>query len=153
MPIRASVHRPEFTAAIKTKYLPMNPANGGMPAIENRKIVSAAAILLVAGLLIWFGVRPVTRALLAGPAGAIVGEASGADGGDSLGGFPQMAAMPELPEAPMLFQAEDAPDEYFEALMERREKGPQRQLQKLVDFDEEHAAAILRQWIREGANA
>jgi len=116
-------------------------------------IVSAAAILLVAGLLIWFGVRPVTRALLAGPAGAIVGEASGADGGDSLGGFPQMAAMPELPEAPMLFQAEDAPDEYFEALMERREKGPQRQLQKLVDFDEEHAAAILRQWIREGANA
>jgi len=41
-------------------------------------IVSAAAILLVAGLLIWFGVRPVTRALLAGPAGRIFRGADGA---------------------------------------------------------------------------
>jgi flagellar M-ring protein FliF len=118
-------------------------------------IISAAAILLVAGLLIWFGVRPVTRALLAEPAGSAGAlEASGVEAADALGGgFPTMAAMPEMPEAPALFRAEEAPDEYFEALMERREKGPQRQLQKLVDFDEEHAAAILRQWIREGANA
>jgi flagellar biosynthesis/type III secretory pathway M-ring protein FliF/YscJ len=35
----------------------------------------------------------------------------------------------------------------------RKDKSPQRHLQKLVDFDEEIAAAILKQWIREGANA
>jgi len=119
-------------------------------------IISAGAILLVAGLLIWFGVRPVTRALLAEPAGSAAGEVSEGGVSEELGGFPTMAAMPEMPEmpeAPMLFRAAEAPDEYFEALMERREKGPQRQLQKLVDFDEEHAAAILRQWIREGASA
>jgi len=52
-----------------------------------------------------------------------------------------------------MFRTNSAPDAYFEALMEKREKGPQRQLQKLVDFDEEQAVAILRQWIREGAAA
>jgi flagellar M-ring protein FliF len=119
-------------------------------------IISATAMLLVAGLLIWFGVRPVTRALLAEPGGGGAEAAAGGDGPEALSAFPQMATMPEMPtmpEAPMLFRAQEAPDEYFEALMERREKGPQRTLQKLVDFDEEHAAAILRQWIREGVGA
>jgi flagellar M-ring protein FliF len=116
-------------------------------------IISAAAILLVAGLLIWFGVRPVTRALLAETSSGEASEAPGIEAPEPLSDFPVMAPMPELPEPAPLFRASSAPDEYFEALMERREKGPQRQLEKLVDFDEEHAVAILRQWIREGASA
>ena len=54
--------------------------------------------------------------------------------------------------ANLLIKSDDSADQFIEALLERRDKGPQRQLQKLVDFDEEHAAAILRQWIREGAS-
>jgi flagellar M-ring protein FliF len=114
--------------------------------------VSAAAILLVAGMLIWFGLRPVTRALLDAPGAGAVAESS--EGG---GDFAIQSALPDLmggdgSDGPLMFQPAEAPDAYFDALMERREKGPQRQLQKLIDFDEEQAVAILKQWIREGAS-
>ncbi len=52
----------------------------------------------------------------------------------------------------MLFKSDGSARRLFSRrCIEQREKGPQRKLLKLVDFDEEHAAAILRQWIREGA--
>ena len=107
-------------------------------------LVSAGAVLLVGALLIWFGVRPVTQALLAvppAPQAAIAGQPALADS----------AAQAE--EANLLIKSEDSRDQFLEALLERRDKGPQRQLQKLVDFDEEQAAAILKQWIRQGADA
>ena len=47
----------------------------------------------------------------------------------------------------------DERDDFLKELVARKDKSPQRHLQKLVDFDEEVAAAILKQWIREGANA
>ena len=118
-------------------------------------LVSAGSVLLVAGLLIWFGVRPLTKALLAPPiseASAEAGELDGAEIGEMQSGF-AMAPMGEMGDGPnMLIKSDEEPDQAIEALIERREKGPQRQLQKLVEFDEEHAAAILRQWIREGAS-
>jgi hypothetical protein len=43
-------------------------------------------------------------------------------------------------------------DEFLQALAARRDNGPERKLQKLVDFDENHATTILKQWIRQGAN-
>jgi flagellar M-ring protein FliF len=57
------------------------------------------------------------------------------------------------PEANFLIEAKDERDEFLEALAARKDKSPQRHLQRLVDFDEEHAAAILKQWIRQGAGA
>ena len=51
-----------------------------------------------------------------------------------------------------LIEAKDERDEFLEPLHARKDKSPQRHLQKLVEFDEQVAAAILRQWIREGAN-
>jgi flagellar biosynthesis/type III secretory pathway M-ring protein FliF/YscJ len=36
-------------------------------------------------------------------------------------------------------------------LLARRDKGPERKLQKLIEFDENQAATILKQWIRQGA--
>ena len=118
-------------------------------------LISAGSVLLVAGLLIWFGVRPLTKALLAPPISEMASESAEVDGagiGEMQSGFP-MATMGEMGDGPnMLIQSDDEPDQAIEALIERREKGPQRQLQKLVEFDEEHAAAILRQWIREGAS-
>jgi hypothetical protein len=40
----------------------------------------------------------------------------------------------------------------MQALLARRDNGPERKLQKLIEFDENHAATILKQWIRQGAN-
>jgi flagellar M-ring protein FliF len=112
--------------------------------------VSAGAIVLVAAMLLWFGLRPATKALLALPSGQA----------QEAGGMP----LTELP-APLtaldggspsdqnfLIEATDQRDEFLETLLARKDKSPQRHLQKLVDFDEGVAAAILKQWIRQGAN-
>jgi flagellar M-ring protein FliF len=37
-------------------------------------------------------------------------------------------------------------------LMARKAKSPQRQLEQLIEHDEEQAAAILKQWIRQGSS-
>ena len=57
------------------------------------------------------------------------------------------------PETNFLIDANDDRDDFLKELVARKDKSPVRHLQKLVDFDEEVAAAILKQWIREGANA
>ena len=111
-------------------------------------LTGAVAILAVGGLLIGFGVRPLVKALLAPPRDE-----------EETPEFPMMqAALAAGPsggdfETPLLIKSEEDRDQFLEALIERREKGPQRHLRKLVDFDEEHAAAILKQWIREGASS
>ncbi len=119
--------------------------------------VSSAAIVGVALMLLWFGIRPATRALLAAPSGSA----------------PELASLSELPaplsaldgpggpamalgglggsEQNFLIDANDDRDDFLKELVVRKDKSPQRHLQKLVDFDEEVAAAILKQWIREGA--
>lgn len=121
---------------------------------------SAGAIIFAALLLLWFGLRPATRMLLAQPADsapAIVGglselpppmSALDGPGGPAiaLGGLGG-------PEPNFLIDANDERDDFLKELVARKDKSPQRHLQKLVDFDEEVAAAILKQWIREGANA
>ncbi len=120
-------------------------------------LISAAAMVLVVGMLIWFGIRPVARVLLEAPGAR--GRARRRRPSDDDMNFAIQSALPDPMSAgdmggsSMMFRPSEAPDAYFEALMEKREKGPQRQLQKLVDFDEEQAVAILRQWIREGDTA
>jgi flagellar M-ring protein FliF len=117
-------------------------------------LISAAAMVLVAAMAIFFGLRPVTRMLLESPRT----ETSAGEAAEEDVGFAMQSALPgftaeESGDAPMLFRPSEAPDAYFEALIEKREKGPQRTLLKLVEFDEEQAVAILKQWIREGAPA
>lgn len=98
-------------------------------------IANAAAIVLVAAMLIWFGLRPGLKALLAprltqrAPALASAGEPAD--------------------EEKLLIEARSERDEFLEALVARRENGPERKLLKLIDFDENQSAAILKQWIRE----
>ena len=111
-------------------------------------IISAGAVVLVAAMLIWFGIRPLAKSLALPPPEAPAEET--ADIGEMQSGF-ATAPMGDDLESNLLIKSDDSADQFIEALLERRDKGPQRQLQKLVDFDEEHAAAVLRQWIREGA--
>jgi hypothetical protein len=56
------------------------------------------------------------------------------------------------PDPGFFIATDPSGDEFLQALVARRDNGPERKLQKLVDFDENHAATILKQWIRQGAN-
>ena len=119
---------------------------------QSGMLISALAILGVGAMLILFGIRPLTQALLAAPAAQ---ESEASDGAGELalpGGFPA-APMDALSDSHMQFKGDDPEDELLAALAAKRDNGPQRQLQKLVDFDEDHAVAVLRQWIREEAAA
>jgi len=94
-------------------------------------------------MLIWFGVKPATKALLALPAPSAQEAAAP--------GLIEAAPATGDAQANFLIEDKDERDEFLEALAARKDKSPQRHLQKLVDYDEEHAAAILKQWIRQGA--
>ena len=117
-------------------------------------LVSAGTVVLVAFLLIWFGLRPATRALLAAPrAGQEAPIAFLPDGRPAMGefaaivdNFPQSSPNNLLPEP-----AEG--DDMLRNILARKNKNPQKQLEQLVDYDEGQAAAILKQWIRQGENA
>jgi flagellar M-ring protein FliF len=114
---------------------------------QSGSILNAGAVVLVALMLIWFGLRPAMKMLLAPPA--------------QEAGLPVQNPMVALPqndvsggaEPNLLIEARDEQDEFLDTLLARKDKTPQRHLQKLVDFDEEHVAAILKQWIRQGATA
>jgi flagellar M-ring protein FliF len=117
---------------------------------QSGSFVSAGAVVLVALMLLWFGLRPATKALLALPS-----EPSQEAMGMPLSELPPpMTALDGVgpSEQNFLIEAKDDRDEFLETLLARKDKSPQRHLQKLVEFDEEAAAAILRQWIRQGAN-
>ena len=89
-------------------------------------------------MIVWFGVRPGLRMLLAPPVVAAASE-------------PSALAVPE-PGQNLLLEREPPRDEFLEALLARRDNGPERKLLRLVEFDEGQAATILKQWIRQGAN-
>ena len=110
-------------------------------ARQTGSIVNAGAVVLVAAMVVWFGVRPGLKMLLVSPA---VASGAAADAAEALG----------APDAAqnLLIEADDGRDAFLEALLARRDNGPERKLQKLVEFDENHAATILKQWIRQGAN-
>jgi flagellar M-ring protein FliF len=115
-------------------------------ARQTGSILNAGAIVAVAGMLLWFGVRPAVKMAFAPPAlpASIDARAQtpalGAPDGDGQ------------PGESILIETDSGDDAFIQALLARRDNGPERKLQKLVDFDENHAAAILKQWIRQGAN-
>src|SRR5271156_1643258 len=127
------------------------PAPSFLEIVERQTgtLFSAGGILLAAVLLILFGIRPVTRALLAPPPAALEALESPPEMGMAIA--PALELPAALADGTLLIKSAEERDQFLEELLERRDKNPQRHLQKLVDFDEEHAAAILKQWIRQGA--
>ncbi len=119
-------------------------------ARQTGSIINAAAIVAVAAMVIWFGVRPGLKMALAPPRAAATEDALGDFGGQTPAlGAPDGEGQPDQS---FLIATEPSRDEFLQALLARRDNGPERKLQKLVDFDENHAATILKQWIRQGAN-
>jgi flagellar M-ring protein FliF len=113
-------------------------------------ILNAGAIVTVAAMMLWFGVRPGLKMAFAPPSAVAIGNARGASGGQA----PALAAPDGDGPASenILIETDPDRDEFMQALLARRDNGPERKLQKLIDFDENHAATILKQWIRQGAN-
>ncbi|MEP9375410.1 flagellar basal-body MS-ring/collar protein FliF [Aquabacter sp. CN5-332] len=111
-------------------------------------LVNALTILVVAALLIWFGLRPAVRAILARPeteANAIEAAMLAATGPQTEGSLESTEALPNA--------ATLAPVNLIEDLTSRLNRSPQKRLEQIIDFDEEQAAAILRQWLRQEARA
>lgn len=109
-------------------------------------LVNAAAILIVAVLLIWFGLRPAVRAIVARPEEAeLIETAMLAGTGGAMGELPAPegggAMTPGVTE----------PVSLIEDLTSKMNRSPQKRLEQIIDFDEEQAAAILRQWLQQEA--
>jgi flagellar M-ring protein FliF len=109
-------------------------------ARQSGTFINAGTILLVSLLVIWFGLRPATRALLARN-----------DEGREPNGLPAPDGDPAAVTATEL-AAGHSPD-LIGDLTRKLERSPQKRLAQLVDFDEQRAAAILRQWIYQDEKA
>ncbi|KQU30191.1 flagellar M-ring protein FliF [Methylobacterium sp. Leaf94] len=130
---------------------------------QSATLINAGTILLVAGLLIWFGLRPAMRAILeipaaqqeearalaaaaeaqalaaAAPNAALAGP-NAALGADS-DAVPSLAAPGQSPVASMI-----------EDLTEKLNRSPQKRLEQMIEADEAQAAEILKRWLlREAA--
>jgi len=119
-------------------------------ARQTGSILNAGAIVAVAAMLLWFGVRPTMRMAFAPPSAVALTDARGAAAGQ-----PPVLGAPDSdgqPSESILIETGSDQDEFMQALLARRDNGPERKLQKLIEFDETHAATILKQWIRQGAN-
>jgi flagellar M-ring protein FliF len=116
-------------------------------ARQTGSIANAGAIVAVTAMLVWFGVRPGLKMALAPPRLALTGDARGGASGQT----PALGA-PDRDGQPAESILIETDSGLFQALLARRDNGPERKLQKLVEFDENHAATILKQWIRQGAN-
>jgi flagellar M-ring protein FliF len=120
------------------------PAVGMMELVVRQlgTFVNAATILLVALLLIWFGLRPATRALLARP--ATPQPALAAPSGQP--GF----AEAEQAAAQVMHSAEAS---LIDDLTSQMKRSPRKRLEQMVRYNDEQSAAILKQWIHQGARS
>ncbi|GJD74430.1 flagellar basal-body MS-ring/collar protein FliF [Methylobacterium goesingense] len=132
---------------------------------QSATLINAGTILLVAGLLIWFGLRPAMRAILEIPAAqqeearalaaaaeaqalaagapnaALAGPGAGAQDALAGGAMPSLAAPGQNPVASMI-----------EDLTDKLNRSPQKRLEQMIETDEAQAAEILKRWLlREAA--
>jgi flagellar M-ring protein FliF len=110
---------------------------------QSGSVVNAVAILGMAFLLIWFGLRPATKALLdAKPV-----EAAAAS--------KELRADRPTPEqiAERKLAGSEAQPNLIADLTSKLGRTPQKKLEQMIDFDEEQAAAILKQWMRGAKSA
>ncbi|GJD80666.1 flagellar M-ring protein [Methylobacterium gregans] len=128
---------------------------------QSGTLINAATILVVAALLIWFGLRPALRAILATPEAAQT-EMAAIEGTAN----PALAAAASTPgeaalAAPGADPASLAPpamanliEDMAQTMADKMERSPQKRLEQMIDLDEEQVAQILKRWLmREEATA
>ncbi|PHP65723.1 flagellar M-ring protein FliF [Zhengella mangrovi] len=145
----------------------MAPVDAGMGSEMQSYVntaIKAGAFLAVAALVVFFGLRPLTRAAFSNPDAAAEGaDAFNADfsseleattfgegglGGDFAPGMGQglgqgIGGLPDL-------QAANEDGDYLQVL---RNQGmtPKERLEIMVDYDEERTIQVLRRWLNEAA--
>jgi len=126
-----------------------SPGFGEMFMRQSGTLINALTILAVAVLLIWFGLKPAIRAIVAVPAAKDENEVDPFDSPntdllDSLN-F-DVGAAPASDDIAQMVGMDPA---YLEDLTRNQATSPKARLEKLVDFDEAHAAQVLKQWIHQ----
>jgi flagellar M-ring protein FliF len=130
------------------------PGIGEMITRNMGGIINSLAFVLVAFLVVWFGLRPVVRSVAGSP---VTAEAAGETAGLELPDFSPAGANPALADgfgadfgsdfgfdsSGDLFGAEDDPNGGFNR---RVKEGPEKRLARMVEISEERAAKILRKW-------
>ncbi len=111
--------------------------------------IKAGTVLGVAFIVIWFGVRPLTR-MLADQSAQAAGGALGADGQAGEGLIAATDAAVAALGAAKSAGGVDEPN-LIEDLTSEVRNISQKRLEQMVELDEEQAAAILKQWMRERA--
>jgi flagellar M-ring protein FliF len=138
------------------------PSAGLMDVLlrQSGTAINALTVLIVSILLILFGIRPLTRILA--PA-TTSGSAVAADDGISM--IEPLADFTALPtsfgddeETDMIsagggMLAMDSEPNLIEDVTNRPRRSPQRRLEQMVEFDEQQAATILKQWVQQGSAA
>lgn len=130
-------------------------AGGGMMDMvlgQVGTIINALAVIVVAILVILFGLRPAVKAIIAaGPAPAAA-SAGGSPGVPALEGPSIEAAAAALGHSPGQSHAAigaDGPINLIEDVTSRMNRSPQKRLEQIVEFDEAQAASILKQWLHQ----
>lgn len=124
--------------------------------------INALTVLIVAALLIWFGIRPLVRVLTPPEPAAVA--ATEQNSLEAAAAEALAAPLPDLSDMapPTLadlggpaFQAwgEPAEPNLIEDLTSRPRRSPQKRLEQMVQFDEAQAAAILKEWVQQGSAA
>lgn len=112
---------------------------------QSGTVLNALTILVVAILLIWFGLRPATKAIFAVP--------------NPPSATPlQLGLLDDLPPlnsddgepAQLANQTATGEANLIEDLTHSPRRAPQRRLQQIVELDEAQAAAVLKQWMHQG---
>ncbi|ABD86669.1 flagellar basal-body MS-ring/collar protein FliF [Rhodopseudomonas palustris] len=106
---------------------------------QSGNFVSAITILAVAGMLIWFGLRPAINVVLASSKSSEGAPLLAAEAAALLGADAAVAAQIAREAMPNLVQD----------VSRRAQHAPQKRLEQIVQLDEKQAAAILKQWIRQ----
>ncbi len=108
--------------------------------------INALAVVVVAVLLIVFGIRPLTRVLRPAEDTAAMAFAA-ADPMPALEPPPMDMAL-----GPQIIEAQPEAN-LIEDVTSRPRRSPQRRLEQMVEFDEDQAATILKQWVARGSLA
>jgi len=101
-------------------------------------IINAVAMIAIAALLVWFGVRPAMRAILEARPAAEPGQARVLKGDAQATAYASVGTKVAGEPQPNLIAD----------LTSKLGRTPQKRLEQMIDFNEEQAATILKQWMR-----
>ncbi len=108
--------------------------------------INALAVVIVAILLIVFGIRPLTRVLRPSDEPAAMALAAAVP-------VPALEApAADIATGPQIIEARPEAN-LIEDVTSRPRRSPQRRLEQMVEFDEDQAATILKQWVARGSLA